>query len=481
MRIIPYCAFKSSKQPSPQVYSNSVAVWNRARIPPARWQLDWQGIRRGEYSDRYFANGVRILTQLAHESYQFAGNSVRLAQLGLDPRLPLPIGEMEVEMQFFARRKPFTIVAGVDAALAILQEATGYFEGERFVNTARHLQVEAVHDGYRAPYAGDPMEVVPVLKVRGRYRDFAILETPILGVLTRMSRIATNTYRMLEAARGKPILFFPARFDLPQTQMYDGYAYYIGVERYNLDYNAQVPAIVSTPAQTRLWNGVAGGTTAHAMIATFLGDTVELMLQFARIMPIEVRRVALVDFDNDCVNTARAVAKAFFEQHRRALERGDQEMAQRYVLHGVRPDTSSNLVDKSLQGEPDAATLHGVNPRLIFKLREGLDTAWQEWDLPPEWREYAQQYCRAIQIVATGGFTEERIRAFEEAGAPVDVYGVGSAFFSNSTVEGTNTDFTADVVRVCVEGRWLPMAKVGRTANENPDLEPVALDALEKG
>lgn len=449
----------------------TVAVWNRTRIEPSRWQLDWEGVRRGEYSDRYFYNGVRILEQLAREDYRFAGYSARLEQQGLNPRLPALIGEMQVEMQFFARRKPFTVVAGTDAALALLQQATGYFDGERFVNTAHLLEVEAVHDGYCAPYAGDPLEVTPVLKVRGRYRDFALLETPLLGVLTRMSRIATNVYRVLEAARGKPVLFFPARFDLPHTQRYDGYAYYVGVQRYNLDHNTHTPAIASTPEQTRLWDGVAGGTTAHAMIAAFLGDVLELMLQFARIMPPELRRVALVDFDNDCVGTARAVAKAFFERYRAALERGDVDTAQRYILHGVRPDTSANLVDRSLQDEPDAAQLYGVNPRLIFKLREGLDTAWQEWRLPPEWRERAQQYCRAIQIVATGGFNEQRIRAFEEAGAPVDVYGVGSAFLSNSTVEGTNTDFTADVVRVYVDGRWIPLAKAGREPRENPDVE----------
>lgn len=452
-----------------------MAIWDRARIAPSRWQLDWEGLRKGEYSDRYFYNGVCILQQLAHEGYRFAGYSERLAQQGLNPRPSEATGDQWVEMQFFARRKPFTVVAGVDAALAILQQATGYYEGEQFVNTAHQLEVEAVHDGFCAPYEGDPLAVVPVLKVRGRYRDFALLETPLLGVLTRMSRIATNTYRLLQAARGKPVLFFPARFDLPQTQLYDGYAYYVGVQRYNLDHGTRTPAIVSTPVQARLWGGTAGGTTAHALIAAFLGDTVELMLQFARIMPPELRRVALVDFHNDCVGTARAVAKAFFERYRQAKERGDDETAQRYILHGVRPDTSANLTDKSLQDEPNAAQLYGVNPRLIFKLREGLDTAWQSWNLPAEWREPARQYCRSIQIVATGGFNEERVRQFEAAGAPVDVYGVGSAFLSNSTVEGTNTDFTADVVRVRVNGRWVPMAKAGREARDNPALEPVSL------
>jgi nicotinate phosphoribosyltransferase len=186
-----------------------VAVWNQSRIEPKRWQLDWQGIRNGDYSDRYFWNGVRILQQLAQEGYRFAGHSPRLAQQGLDPQPPEPIGDIRVEMQFFARRKPFTVVAGIDTALAILQHATGYFEGERFVNTAHLLEVEAVHDGFIAPYEGDPMQIVPVLKVRGRYRDFALLETPLLGVLTRMSRIATNTYRILTSSAGQACAVFP--------------------------------------------------------------------------------------------------------------------------------------------------------------------------------------------------------------------------------------------------------------------------------
>ena len=45
-----------------------------------------------------------------------------------------------------------------------------------------------------------------------------------------------------------------------------------------------------------------------------------------------------------------------------------------------------------------------------------------------------------VRIVVSGGFTAERIRAFEAAGVPVDAYGVGS-----SLIRGAN-DFTADVV-----------------------------------
>jgi nicotinate phosphoribosyltransferase len=68
-----------------------------------------------------------------------------------------------------------------------------------------------------------------------------------------------------------------------------------------------------------------------------------------------------------------------------------------------------------------------------------------------------------VRIVASGGFTAEKIAAFEEQGVPVDAYGVGS-----SLLRGAN-DFTGDVV--VADGR--PAAKVGRRLRPNPRLELV--------
>ncbi len=213
-----------------------MSIFDGKRIPADKLNLDWEGIRRAEYSDRYFWNGMTILTQLAREGYRFGGHSTLLEAQGITDYRHLLTGDTVVEMQWFPRRKPFTVVAGVDVAVAILQRCSGEWEGDRFVATGDRLEILAVQDGDLAPYAGNPMEITPVLKVRGRYRDFAILETPTLGVLTRASRIATNTYYLMQAARGKPVLFFPARFDLPATQAIDGYAYYVGVQRYNHDF-----------------------------------------------------------------------------------------------------------------------------------------------------------------------------------------------------------------------------------------------------
>ncbi|HWQ14547.1 MAG TPA: nicotinate phosphoribosyltransferase [Roseiflexaceae bacterium] len=447
-----------------------MSIFDNRRLTDETFKLDAERMRAGWYSDKYFENIVGMLTALARGGYRFGGRSARMAALGIDPS-DVDIGNLEVEMQWFTRRRPFSVVAGVDKALAMLQLCTGYYdERGAFVNTYEHLEVEAVHDGVLVRYDGDPREVQPVLRVRGRYRDIALLETPTLGALTRATRIATNVYNVLVAARGKPVLFFPARFDAHEVQAADGYAYNIAVQRYNMDYGRQVRPVISTDAQGDWWGGLGGGTIAHAAIATFLGDLVECMLAFAETRPLAVPRVALVDFDNDCVGASLAVMDAMFARYRELVDAGQAREALRYKLYGVRPDTSGTLRDVCVPPLGDKKLDLGVNPRLVFALRQAIDEAWMRWDLPPDWEARARQWCRDVKIVVTGGFDAEKIRHFEELGVPADIYGVGSSLFSNSDRDGTNNDFTADVVRVKIHGEWYDMAKVGRRPCDNPDL-----------
>jgi nicotinate phosphoribosyltransferase len=139
----------------------------------------------------------------------------------------------------------------------------------------------------------------------------------------------------------------------------------------------------------------------------------------------------LVDFENDSVRTALAVADALGER-----------------LWGVRLDTSETLVDRSLWAEFGDFKPTGVNERLVRKVRDALDAAGHDH----------------VRIVVSGGFTVDKIREFEERGVPVDAYGVGS-----SLIRGAN-DFTADVV--VTDGE--PSGKFGRRLRDNPRLELVA-------
>jgi nicotinate phosphoribosyltransferase len=258
-----------------------------------------------------------------------------------------------------------------------------------------------------------------VLTIEGDYGLFAHLETVYLGVLSRRTLISTNVRRVVKAARGKPILFFPARFDHHMVQTGDGYAAHIA------------GAIgVSTDAQSSWWGGKGIGTVPHALIAAYGGDTVAAAVAFADVHYPETNVTALVDWDNDCVATSLACARALGER-----------------LWGVRLDTSETLVDRSLWDEMGAFRPNGVAPELVRAVRRALD----------------EEGFQHVNIVVSGGFDAERIRSFEAAGVPADAYGVGSSLLRG------NADFTADVV--LLEG--LPCAKVGRRYRPNPRLERV--------
>jgi nicotinate phosphoribosyltransferase len=276
----------------------------------------------------------------------------------------------------------------------------------------------------------------------------------------------------VQAADGKPVLFFPARFDILEAQPIDGYAYWLAVQCYNLDTGRSVPAIVSTDAQGAWWGGRGRGTIPHALIAAFLGDTAEATVAFARYLPVDVPRVALVDFNNNTPQDAGRTLTAFWRHYREGLRAGDTEVMQRWTLDGVRLDTSLNVRDFSL-GPDDP---YGVNPVLVRRVRQALDQAWQAWDVSGAEADAARDYCRRVKVYVTGGFNAERIRQYERDGVPVDAYGVGSTLLRNDST--TNTDYTMDIVRLQLGGQWVDMAKIGRRPNDNPDLQPVDLSGL---
>jgi nicotinate phosphoribosyltransferase len=308
-----------------------------------------------------------------------------------------------VVMQVF--QKHDSVLGGMDEAIAILKLCSHGWD---------ELEVSALHDG------DDVAPWETVMTIEGDYTLFAHLETVYLGVLARRTLISTNVRRVVDAANGKPILFFPARHDHHHVQTGDGYAAHIA------------GAIgVSTDAQSSWWGGRGIGTVPHGLIAAYGGDTVLAAERFAAWAPPDVNVVVLVDFENDSVRTSLEVARAL----------GDR-------LWGVRLDTSRTLVDRSLGKELGDFDPRGVNERLVRSVREALD----------------REGFERVRIVVSGGFDVQRIREFEDKGVPVDSYGVGSTL-----IRGEN-DFTADVVMV--DGK--PCAKVGRWYRPNPRLERVS-------
>src|SRR5690349_15567059 len=388
-----------------------MSIFDGKRLTNETFKLDIERMRRGWYSDKYFENINRMLTSLSKDGYHYSGKFHNLPR-GISPE-QIQVGDIEVEMQWFTRRMGKTTVVGVDKSLAMLKHCTGYFEGDKFIDTSSQLEVWAVQDGSTVKYEGDPRKIQPVIRVCGRYRDFALLETPSLGILTRSSRVATNVYETFVASRGKPVLFFPARFDMHEVQAADGYAYNIALQRFNMDFSKQIGSFVSTDAQGDWWGGAGGGTVAHAAIASFMGDTAEAMMQFSRILPPNIPRIALVDFNNNSVNDTLRVLEAMFKKYQDLCDAGNQTEAAKYILYGVRLDTSGTLRDVSVAPLGDPVLDLGVNPRLVFNVRQGLDSASEAWNLPPAWKEAAREYCRNVKIVVSGGFNPDKMRKFE--------------------------------------------------------------------
>jgi nicotinate phosphoribosyltransferase len=364
-----------------------MAVHERERLDPSIFRLPVEKIREGYYSDAYFNSTKRLLET--------------------DGRHP------DVLMQVFQRKD--SLLGGIDEAIAILKQGSGHRAPDgSWVDGWDRLKVHALYEG--DPIA--PWETV--MTIEGDYALFAHLETVYLGVMARRSLVMRNVREVVDAAAGKPIMFFPARHDHWLVQTGDGWAAHVA------------GAIgVSTDAGASWWGGRGIGTVPHGLIAAYGGDTVLAARKYAEQFGAEQNVTVLVDFENDSARTAVEVADAL----------GDQ-------LWGVRLDTSDRLADRALRERLGDAAPTGVAPELVELVRAELD---------------ARGHHR-VKIVVSGGFTADRIRAFERNDVPVDAYGVGS-----SLLRGSN-DFTADVVEV--DGR--PCAKVGREYRPNPRLRPVS-------
>jgi nicotinate phosphoribosyltransferase len=400
------------------------------RLDPHVFDLPVQELRRGYLSDIYFWR-----------------EKITLEHHDLHP---------QVTMQVFQKKE--AVLCGVDEAVAVLKLAAGKYTDyanayklfdklidlkdnarrqflsnhDAYLKTIEHkmdvsrqldelwesgfeqIKVEALYDGDSI----SPWETV--MHITGDASHFAHLETVYLGILARRTKIASNVRDVVQAANGKNVLYFPARFDHWAVQGGDGYAAHIGGA-----------TGVSTDAQAQWWGAKASGTVPHALIAAVGGDTVKAVTLFGETYP-EVDLVALVDFDNDSVETSLKCCEALSDR-----------------LWGVRLDTSESLVDKSIVPVMQNFRPVGVTPKLVEITRQSLDN----------------HGFSHVKIIVSGGFAPDRIVEFEKLQVPVDVYGVG-----NYLMRGVNA-FTADIV--LLEGQ--PCAKIGRKYNPNPRLELVNL------
>jgi nicotinate phosphoribosyltransferase len=207
----------------------------------------------------------------------------------------------------------------------------------------------------------------PLLTVRGPIWRAHLLETPLLTLINHSTLIATKAARLCIAARGKPVL----ELGLRRAPGPDG-----GVSASRAAYLGGAAGTSNLLAAMRF--GIpARGTLAHAFVMSF-DDELAAFQEFARAMPNNVTLLV------DTYDTLRGVD--------RAVKVGCALRAEGHALSGIRLDS-------------------GDLAALALEARRRLDAAG----------------LTETRIVASNDLDEPQVAELERVGAPIDVYGVGTA------------------------------------------------------
>ena len=260
---------------------------------------------------------------------------------------------MEAHVYSMPKGYEWAVFAGLEEALAILQGVP--------------VNVYAVPEG--TIFGAKE----PILVIEGRYADFAVYETAVLGVLRFASSIATRAARIKKLARDRTVLYFGLRALHPAVYPAADRAAYIG----GMDGVSGVLA--------RKYLGVEPkGTMPHALIIVF-GDQREAWSWFAKLYGDKVPVIALVDTFLD--------------------ERVESLMAAELLgekLYGVRLDTPSSR--------------RGKMKEIVQEVRWTLDL----------------HGYKHVRIIVSGGIGERQIVELRDV---VDGFGVGTSISAAPSVD----------------------------------------------
>ncbi|MEM0097200.1 MAG: nicotinate phosphoribosyltransferase [Conexivisphaerales archaeon] len=299
---------------------------------------DVEEIKSGQTTDFYFVNVEKILDSE-----------------GKNPRVT-----MEVYTRYLPYPDNWGIVSGIYESLNLLEglpvDVWAMNEGELFLTSKADILYE------------------PVMRIEGKYRDFARYETALLGFLCSFSGVTTKAARMrFLAGAEKTLLSFGTRRAHPAlAPMIEHCAYIGGFDGF------------SNVLGARLLGKSGSGTMPHSFILLY-NDPREAWTAFDRHINQEIPRIALVDTYYD--------------------ERTESIMALETLgkkLSGVRLDTPS-----SRRGD------------------------WRKIAEEVRW-ELDQRGGRNVKIIISGGVDENDITIMNDV---VDGYGIGTSVADASPVD----------------------------------------------
>jgi nicotinate phosphoribosyltransferase len=311
---------------------------------------DPRDVIAGRITDVYFERALRILKAK-----------------GVDP---------VVKAEFIAKGLPdawkWALFTGIDEAVPLLKQL--------------RVKVRAMKEGtVFYPYE-------PVMEIEGRYQDFCVYETALLGLICQASGVATKAARVKKLAGDRLVMSFGARRMHPiLAPMIERNAYIGGCDG------------VAVVKSGELIGEDPMGTMPHSLILC-MGSTVDAIRAYDEVLEPKLKRVALVDTFQDEKFETLNVAQAL----------GDR-------LYAVRFDTPG-----SRRGN-------------FYRILE--ETRW-ELDL---------RGFRHVKFFVSGGINEADI---PELNPVVDGYGIGTSISNAPVVDFAMDIVEVDGKPLAKRGKW---------------------------
>jgi nicotinate phosphoribosyltransferase len=240
----------------------------------------------------------------------------------------------------------------------------------------------------------------PVMEIEGKYQDFCIYETALLGLICQASGIATKAARFKRVADGRPVISFGARRMHPVlAPMIERNAYVGGCDGVSVVKSGEV--IGEDPI----------GTMPHSLIIC-MGSTVEAIKAYDEVLEPKFKRVVLID--------------TFLDEKFEALNVAD---AMGRKLFAIRLDTPSSR--------------RGDFYRILQEVRWELDLRGFD----------------KIRLFASGGIKEEDVNRLNPF---VDAYGIGTSISNSPVIDYAMDIMEIDGKPLAKRGKWSGSKKVLR-------------------
>jgi nicotinate phosphoribosyltransferase len=281
-----------------------------------------------------------------------------------------------VKAEFIAKNLPddwkWALFTGIDEAVGLLKHVK--------------VRVRAMKEGtVFYPYE-------PVMEIEGRYQDFCVYETAVLGLLCQASGIATKAARVKKLAGDRLVMSFGARRMHPIiAPMIERNAFIGGCDG------------VSAVKSGELIGEDPMGTMPHSLVLC-LGSTVDAIKAYDEVLDPALKRVALIDTFQDEKFETLAVAR---------------EMGER--LYAVRFDTP-----KSRRGD-------------FYRILE--ETRW----------ELNLRGMGHVKFYVSGSISEADIPVLNPM---VDGYGIGTSISNAPVVDFAMDIIEVDGKPVAKRGKW---------------------------